>query len=228
MPGDARPRADDDRPVVLARHVSPRGELCLRRHGGDLEIISNGVFLMSTASGASERALVDQALARVATPRSLLLGGLGVGFSLARACAREELRHIAVVEVEDAVVAWHRRYLGARLGDPLDDPRVRLRVADLARWLRWERTARFDAICLDVDNGPDWTVTAGNAALYDARALARWWERLRPGGVLAVWSAHPAPAFAARVEDRFGDVEQVSVPGASGDDHLVLATRPPA
>jgi spermidine synthase len=224
----------DEPPVVISRRLTPRGELSLRRRGEHHEIISNGVFLMSTDGGVSERALVDEALALAegASPvgaRRLLLGGLGVGYSLARACAHPSLQSITVIEVEPTIVAWHRRHLASALGEPLGDPRVVLEIADLARWLRWETREPFDVICLDVDNGPDWTVTDANADLYGHAAVARWHGRLEPGGVLGVWSAHAAPAYRRRLEACFPDVREVRVPAPRGeDDHLYLARRAPS
>jgi spermidine synthase len=218
-------READRRPVVVDRVATPRGELCLRRHGEHLEIISNGVFLMSTEGGHSERVLVDEALALAPEARHLVIGGLGVGHSLARACEAEHLDRITVLEVEPAVAEWHRRHIAPMLGDPLDDERVGLEIDDVGRWLR-RPGARVDVVCLDVDNGPGWTVHGDNEGLYDAAALRRWHDRLTPGGVLAVWSAHAAPAFARHLADGFADVRVTRVAAARGEaDHLYLATR---
>jgi spermidine synthase len=183
------------------------------------------VFLMSTEGGRSERALVDEALALAPHARHLVIGGLGVGHSLCRAREADHLHRITVLEVEPVVAEWHRRHVAPLLGQALDDARVDLEIDDVGRWLR-RPGPRVDAVCLDVDNGPCWTVHDGNAGLYDAAALRRWHDRLTPGGVLAVWSAHAAPTFARRLEDRFADVRVARVPAARGEaDHLYLARR---
>ena len=175
-------------PEVLDRVDTPRGELVLRRVGDDLEIVSNGVFLMDTRGGRSERTLVREAVAAHGAARQLLLGGLGVGFSLIEAVIRGDLTTIDVVEIEPALVGWHRTHLAARTAVALADPRVRVVVADVADHLA-AHPATYDVVCLDVDNGPDWTVTTANAALYGEAGLDRCLNALRPGGILAVWSA---------------------------------------
>jgi spermidine synthase len=205
--------------------ATPRGELCLRRSGEHLEIISNGVFLMSTEGGHSERVLVDEALALAPEARHLVIGGLGVGHSVARAREAGHLRRITVLEVEPVVAQWHHRDIAPMLGHPLDDVRVDLEIDDVGHWLR-RPGPRVDAVCLDVDNGPGWTVNEDNAGLYDAEALGLWHARLVPGGVLAVWSAHAAPAFARHLADRFAEVRLERVPAARGEpDHIYLARR---
>jgi spermidine synthase len=191
-PAKAPPPAE-----TLDRRDGPYGEVALRRRGGTYEIIANGCFLMDTSDGRSERLLVDAALAELGPrPRpALLLGGLGVGFSLARAASRPEWSRIAVVEREQAVVSWHRDGPLAEIsGAALADPRTEVVTADLVAYVHGT-TETYDALCLDIDNGPDWTVTEGNDGLYDASGLAACRERLTPGGVLAVWSARPSPAF---------------------------------
>jgi spermidine synthase len=216
---------DDERPVVIDRGTGVCGELVLRRVGAHFEIIANGVFLMDTRNGESERLLVDTAAARMPAGGTLLVGGLGVGFSLRAALDHPRVGDVVVVEREDAVVAWNRGVLADRHGDALADPRVRCVQADLVTWLP-SAGAEFAAICLDVDNGPEWTVTDGNAALYDDAGLGLLAGALVPGGVLAVWSAGAAPAFAQRLRRRFADVAVVEVPVPRGEPDLVfVATR---
>src|SRR4051794_7752479 len=172
---------------VLDRVTTPRGELVLRRADGHLEVISNGVFLMDTRDGRSERLLVTAATGRHPDPRTVLIGGLGVGFSLVEAVADDRLRHITVVELEPAVVAWHDGPLGVVSGPALADPRVDVRVEDVAAHLRGVDSP-YDVICLDVDNGPDWTVSEANTALYGDAGTDLLTRALGPDGVLAVWS----------------------------------------
>ncbi|MYS38000.1 hypothetical protein K388_00412 [Streptomyces sp. KhCrAH-43] len=189
---------DADAPVTLDRREGPYGEVVLRRRGEDFEIIANGCFLMDTSDGRSERLLIDAALDALPAGRSepaVLIGGLGVGFSLARAAAEPRWGRIAVAERERAIVDWHRDGPLAGISGPaLADPRTEILTTDLVAYLR-TTTDRYDALCLDIDNGPDWTVTEDNSSLYSPAGLADCRARLTPGGVLAVWSAQPSAAF---------------------------------
>lgn len=185
-------------PVTLDRREGPYGEVVLRRRGEDHEIIANGCFLMDTSDGRSERLLIDAALAALPAGRtapSVLIGGLGVGFSLARAAAEPRWGRIAVAERERAIVDWHLTGPLAGISGPaLADPRTAILTTDLVAYLR-TTTDRYDALCLDIDNGPDWTVTEDNGNLYSPAGLADCLARLTTGGVLAVWSAQPSAAF---------------------------------
>lgn len=191
-------RRYDSPATVIDRREGPYGEVVLRRRSEHFEIIANGCFLMDTSDGRSERLLVDAALAALPAGRkdpAVLIGGLGVGFSLARAAEEPRWGRIAVVEREAAVVDWHREGpLGAYSAAALADPRTEIVHADLVAYLRAPGPG-FDALCLDIDNGPDWTVTEDNGSLYSPSGLAACRDRLTPGGVLAVWSAQPSAAF---------------------------------
>lgn len=205
--------------VTIERLTTPRGELVLRRDGAHHEIVSNGVFLMDTRDGRSERELVRAAVrgpgARV------LIGGLGVGFSLAEALALDPVS-VTVVEIEPAVLRWNRDHLGTAA---LADPRVSVEIADLAAF--WSHPGEYDAICLDVDNGPEWTVTVDNAVLYDDPGLSAVDGHLAPGGTLAVWSADRAPAFEARLRARYAEVEVRTVPVPRGAPDVVYVASVP-
>jgi spermidine synthase len=205
--------------VTVERLQTPRGELVLRRDGDHHEIVSNGMFLMDTRDGRSERELV-----RAAVPgpgARILIGGLGVGFSLAEALTLDPAA-VTVVEIEPAVVRWNREHLGTAL----DDPRVELVVEGLAAFLDGG-DERYDAICLDVDNGPEWTVTVDNAALYDDPGLSAVDRRLAPGGTLAVWSSNRAPAFEARLRSRYADVRTIEIPVPRGEPDVVWTAAGP-
>lgn len=220
-------RADPSAAVEVIDRVQGRcGELALRRAAdGHFEIVANGVFLMDTRDGRSERLLVDAAVSRLArTPGHVLIGGLGVGFSLARAAADERVGRVTVVEREPAVVAWARTEFAHVHGGATELPCVELVEADLVEHVRAGGHA-YDAVCLDVDNGPDWTVTPDNAWLYGPDGLDALAAALAPRGVLAVWSAARAPAFEARLRERFDDVAVLAVPVPRGEPDVVYAAR---
>lgn len=217
-------------PVTLDRREGPYGEVVLRRRGDDFEIIANGTFLMDTSDGRSERLLVDAALRTLgARPHpAVLVGGLGVGFSLAHAAAEPAWGRIAVVEREEAIIDWHREGPLARIsGEALADPRTVLVHDDLVAYVRTSPDT-FDALCLDIDNGPDWTVTEDNDSLYSPAGLAACAARLNPGGVLAVWSARPSADFEESLRNAgFSGVRTEEVPVARGVPDVVhLAVRP--
>ncbi|MGW8490298.1 spermidine synthase [Streptomyces sp. NPDC055886] len=229
-PMESLPTRLPDAPVVLDRREGPFGEVVLRERGEHFEIIANGCFLMDTSDGRSERLLIDAALAALPAGRpgpSVLIGGLGVGFSLLRAAEEERWGRITVVEREQAIVDWHREGPLDRIsGAALADPRAGILRADLVAHLR-TTTERYDALCLDIDNGPDWTVTEGNGSLYSPAGLAHCHDRLTPGGVLAVWSAQPSPAFEQALRNAgFSGVRTEEVAVARGVPDVVhLALR---
>jgi len=135
---------------------------------------------------------------------------------------------VVVAEIGARVVDWNRRYFAEATGHPLDDPRARVRVADLAQVLA-ESPGAFDLLLLDVDNGPGWLAAAGNARLYDRAGVATTLAALRPGGVLAVWSPCRNPTFWATLREQAPDAEEVSTaPWAGGEppDVVYLARRP--
>ncbi|MFD6797705.1 spermidine synthase [Streptomyces cyaneofuscatus] len=217
-------------PRTLDRREGPFGEVVLRERGEHFEIIANGCFLMDTSDGRSERLLIDAALRSLPAGRtgpSVLIGGLGVGFSLVRAAGEERWGRIVVVEREQAIVDWHRHGPLDRIsGAALADPRTEVVHTDLVAHLR-TATERYDALCLDIDNGPDWTVTEDNGSLYSPTGLARCHDRLTPGGVLAVWSAQPSPAFEQALRNAgFSGVRTEEVAVARGVPDVVhLASR---
>lgn len=224
-------------PVTLERREGPYGEVVLRRRDTDdmthYEIIANGTFLMDTSDGRSERLLVDAALGALSGPSrpaapSVLIGGLGVGFSLAHATADPRWGRIVVAEREGAIIDWHRKGpLSAISGAALADSRTVILHTDLVAYLR-TTTDTYDALCLDIDNGPDWTVTEDNESLYSAEGLAACAARLNPGGILAVWSAQPSADFEESLRNAgFSGVRTEEVPVARGVPDVVhLAVRP--
>src|SRR5918999_4597880 len=209
-----------DGPVVIDRTEGVAGgDLVLRRAGDDFEIISNGVFLMDTRGSGSERVLIRAALDRVGRPARLLIGGLGVGFSLAEAVGSPDVT-VTVVELEPAVIGWHATHLRSCSRGALEDPRGPLGCADLLDWLGIT-SGSYDAICLDIDNGPDWTVTERNAELYGPAGLDLLAGRLTPGGTLAVWSANASAPFEDRLRARFTDIEIRTLAVPRGEPDVV-------
>ncbi|MGH3935877.1 MAG: spermidine synthase [Pseudonocardiaceae bacterium] len=213
---------------VVERVTGYCGELVLLRRGAHHEIVANGVFLMDTRSGASERLLVTVAADRMPPPGRILIAGLGVGFSLAAALAHPAVGEVHVVEREPAVLRWNLGPLALVHGDALRDRRTHSHEADVVTWLAEAAPASFDAICLDVDNGPDWLVTPGNGWLYRDSGLRTAARVLSPGGVLAIWSAARSPALVTRLAGRFAEVMTLEVPVIRGEPDVVVLGRRPA
>jgi len=187
---------------LLGETRAPDGaELALTLRSGEYVILANGKSLMSSRMHGSEEALAAFACARLGgldEPR-VLVGGLGMGFTL-----RATLNHlpedasVVVAELIPAVVEWNRGPLGPLADHPLKDRRVRVESADVGVVMRGSTNA-YDAILLDVDNGPAAFATAGNAALYGDAGLAAAYAALKDGGVLAVWSAREDRKFEQRL-----------------------------
>ncbi|WP_091452392.1 spermidine synthase family protein [Actinokineospora iranica] len=208
-------------PKIIDRADGACGDLVLRRAADHYEIIADGMFLMDTRAGQSERLLVRAAASRMPGGR-VLIGGLGVGFSLREALSLPRVSEVVVVEREPAVIRWNHGPLGN--ADALTDPRTHCVEADLVAWLAATDT-RFDALCLDIDNGPDWTLSPDNASLYSADGLALLARRRTPGGVLSIWSANASASFLSRLRSTFQHVEVLEVPVPRGEPDVVyLAT----
>ncbi|NHC13899.1 spermidine synthase [Motilibacter sp. E257] len=217
---------------MLERARGISGELVLQERDGTLEIVADGTFLMDTLDGRSERLLVDATLDAVAGQgKRVLIGGLGVGFSLLQALGRPDVAAVEVVELEPAVVAWHEGPLRRVTGGALEDPRVRVVVADLADRLRelagaGPEASLVDALCLDTDNGPDWLVRPANGVLWSADGLALAHGLVAPYGAVGVWSAAPSPEFERRLRAAFGSVQAHEVPVVRGAPDVVWVVRP--
>jgi len=197
--------------VLLDRSTTPDGRpLTLHEHDGAYIIRVDGVELMSTRQHHSEEQLAETVCSRVGGRGGiarLLIGGLGLGFTLRAALARlgPEAR-VVVAELVPAVVRWNRTAEYGLAADALADPRVELIVGDVADVLR-RSPGRFDAVILDVDNGAEGLSTAGNDRLYTQAGLATARAALRPGGCLAIWSAEDDPACVRRMRQCGFDVE---------------------
>jgi len=216
-----------DSAVVPGAHV----ELRLMRRGDEFSMMLGDNELMNSRLSGSEEALATLACKRIEGVKRphILIGGLGMGFTLRAALAvlGPEAR-IVVAELVPAVIAWARGPMARLFGSSLSDPRATIREADAVEVIRSQASA-FDAILLDVDNGPEALIRKANDALYDARGLSAIRKALRPGGVLAVWSSGPNPAFSRRLGDAGFAVAEVNLRATAkrkGARHLIwFATK---
>jgi spermidine synthase len=201
------------------------GELRLMRRRDELSIMAGAVELMNSRMSGSEEVLAELACGPMAGRRGarVLIGGLGMGFTLRAALAvlGEDAR-VVVAELVPAVIEWAHGPMAGLFGDSLSDPRTEVRAADVAEAMS---EGGFDAVLLDVDNGPDGLPRPENDRLYSVEGLAEAWDALTPGGVLAVWSAHPSPGFAARLSGAGFAVEEHAVRArrTKGARHVVWA-----
>ncbi len=180
---------------VIYRVTTATGDWQLQRRGSHYELICSGVFLMATYNRGSDRALATLALARIPGNRlRVLVGGLGIGFTAQAVLEDQRVQGLEIVEVEPVVTQWHREYFAQLCGRPLEDPRARLVERDFYEVPL--APASYDAILLDTDNGPDWLARVVNARLYQPAMIGRLVAALTSRGVLAIWSANPAPEFA--------------------------------
>lgn len=215
---------------LLASTHTPDGvRMTLSLHDGDYYIDVDGQSLMSTRAPGSEKALgrlAGRELADLSHPR-VLIGGLGLGFTLA--AALEVLPAgacVVVTEFFQTIVDWNRKFGFQDEAGQLDDPRVTVQVTDVVEYLRRVRKP-FDAILLDVDNGPDAWCLESNNRLYDHAGLLRIQQALNPGGLLAVWSADPSSAFERRLAKAgfTTSTETVRSRQGKGERHTIFLGR---
>ena len=203
--------------------------LRLKRRGTEFSIMLGTNELMNSRLSGSEEALARLTIERLTAPAPrILIGGLGLGFTL-RACLPllSPAARVTVVELVPAVVAWARGPLAALHGNSLDDPRVTILEEDVGQTIRASKE-QWDAILLDVDNGPEGLSRAGNDALYSASGLAAARAALAPGGVLSVWSAGPDRSFTRRLQASSLEVEEIPVRAGTtkrGARHVVWVGR---
>ena len=218
------------RELIDTARVPGGEELQLYRHDRDFMIVIANNELMSTRRWGSEVALAEMAidrLGKVASPH-LLIGGYGMGFTLRAALAKlGKQARVTVVELVPQIIEWARGPMAPLAAGCLDDPRVTLKIGDVSQAIT-EGRGSYDAILLDVDNGPDGLVREDNNALYSRSGLVTARLALRPGGVLAIWSAAPDPAFARRLAKSGLNVEEVRVAARSngkGAKHTIWFAR---
>ena len=221
---------------TLATAQIPGGDtLTLVSHGRDFVIMLGRDELMGTRMRFSEEQLAELTVAQLSAPRPrVLIGGYGMGFTFRAALAGlPESGRVVVAEVVPEILEWAQGPLAELTGDSLADPRGEVVIADVAALVDDAgdgTTDRYDAILLDVDNGPDGIVRDGNERLYTRTGIARLRDALSPGGVLAVWSAAPDHKFARRLKDAGFTVEERTVrarPNNKGPRHTIwFAHRP--
>ena len=217
---------------LLARTTAPDGtELTLVRHPSEIAILANGQTLMSSRAVKSEKSLavLGCSQARALASPCVLVGGLGMGFTVRAALdILPPAARIVVAELVPAVVEWNRTVLGPLADHPLNDPRVSVDVRDVADVLK-ANPATFDAVLLDVDNGAEALTVSSNHRLYGDRGAESMRRALKPGGVLAVWSAGVDRLFERRLRSAGFHCrrEQVHGHGSRGRRYTIVLATPP-
>ncbi len=216
---------------LLGRAQTPGGgaELVLYRRGSEFSIKADNWELMNSHTYGSEEAMANLGCQNLAThPKArVLIGGLGMGFSVRTALdILGKNAQVVVAELVPAVIEWNRGVLAHLADHPLDDGRVELHEADVIQLIKTAEGS-YDAIMLDVDNGPEAIVRKGNDWLYGDSGLATTYAALRSGGKLAIWSAGPQPAFVRRLRHAGFEVEEVKVrangrSNGKGGSHCVV------
>ncbi|MEV5056405.1 hypothetical protein MRBLRC7O_002801 [Agrobacterium radiobacter] len=189
------------------------GELRLKQRGSEFSIMLGSTELMNSRLSGSEEALATLCCERIAgrNNASILIGGLGMGFTLRAALSElPDDARVTVAELVPAVVDWARGPMSDLHEGKLDDPRVAISIGDVGSLIRSQKTA-YDAILLDVDNGPDGLTRASNDSLYDRSGLLAARNALRANGVLAVWSSAPDSAFTRRLREAGFATNEVNV-----------------
>jgi hypothetical protein len=195
-----------DQRRTVARATTPQGDLAIRASGDVTELIVNGVFAMDSVDTSSEAVLADAA---GAAPGRVLVGGLGLGYTVARLLDNGAAA-IDCVELAEPLIGWARDGITPTLARVASDPRVRLHHGDIATWLAASQGC-WDAILLDVDNGPGFLIHDANAAVYERDWLTVAFGRVAASGVLVIWCEGPSPAL-ARTLAGLGAVEEILVP----------------
>lgn len=214
------------RELIGSAKVPGGQDLTLYRRGQDFMIVLDRNELMSSRMSGSEEALANMTFKRLHGRKSLhwLIGGYGMGFTLRAALAAlDETAQLTVAELVPEIIEWARGPMVDLAAGCLDDPRVHLIGDDVANVIA-AATARYDAILLDVDNGPDGLVRQANDRLYSAPGLSAAIAALKPGGVLAIWSAAPDAVFSRRLSQTGLSIDEVRVRARSngkGPQHVI-------
>lgn len=192
---------------VIERLNGRSGDLQLQKDGDHYEIISGGVFLMSTRGGEGERVMVRLALSYLQYRRvvDVLIGGLGVGYSIMEALEDKRVANIDVVELEEAVIRWNEQYFGNYNENVVNDEKVRIICDDLLEYIGRLNEEKYELVVLDVDNGPDWLVREENRGIYQLSGISMLERVISPGGLLVVWSATQNSKFLNNLSSLFYD-----------------------
>ena len=192
-------------------------DLVLSRLGDEWQVHTGPTLLMSNAEHHSEDALATLAIARAGSVQRVLIGGLGMGFTLRAAVnALPESAAVTIAETSSALVRWNRTYIAHVAERPLEDPRVQLKMGDVTDRIT-EAEGSYDVILLDVDNGPDALVHSTNDGLYGPEGCQAALRALRPGGVLAVWSRRDDEGYVQRLREVGFEAESITIPAIGPD-----------
>ncbi len=212
---------------VATARTPDRSLLELFHHDGDYMIRADGYELMGTRMHSSEEAMMRLACEQPPEDARVLVGGLGMGYTAAAALAAlPERATVVIAELVPEVVEWNRGPLGPFAGHPLDDPRTEVVVDDVTRVIK-RSPGTFDAILLDVDNGPTALTDRGNSWLYTRPGLAAIYAALRPGGGVAIWSIADEPSFEKRMQTAglAPATHRVRAHGKRGPRHAIFVGR---
>ncbi len=228
--------------AVLDRRVEDGATIELVQRGDAFDVLVDGRRGMRSDARRAEKQLVELALAPLGQRDDItvVLAGLGMGFTLRALLDAPGVQRVDVVEASRAVVEWEARHFAGLNGDALKDPRVKLHAMDLAAFVKSLRVRAVEppagdgwlALVLDMDEGPALVSRAGNEAFYDDEGIERLETVLRPGGVLALWSATREPPLLQRMHARLKNVAEIVVPvdlddGTSNLDYVYRGRRPP-
>ncbi|MDB4967605.1 MAG: spermidine synthase [Myxococcales bacterium] len=228
--------------AILDRRLEDGATVELHQRGEALDIVVDGRRVMRSDQRRAEKQLVELALAPLGQRDDItvVLAGLGMGFTLRALLDTPGVTRVDVVESSAAVIEWEKRHFAGLNGDALHDPRVHLHAMDLTAFLKSVRLPGADlpvgdgwlALILDMDEGPSQPVRAGNAAFYTDDGIDRLEAALRPGGVLALWSAAREADLLQRMHARLKNVAEIVVPVDLDDqsslDYVYRGRRPPA
>jgi len=230
--------------AVIDRRVEDGATIELVQRGDAFDVLLDGRRVMRSDARRAEKQLVELALAPLGQRDDItvVLAGLGMGFTLRALLDAPGVTRVDVVEASPAIVEWEARHFAGLNGDALKDPRVKLHAMDLAAFVKSVRTRNVEppapdqsggwlALVLDMDEGPQLVSRAGNEAFYGDEGIERLETVLRPGGVLALWSSTREPALLQRMHARMKNVAEIVVPVDVDDksnlDYVYRGRRPP-
>ncbi|MCP3875992.1 MAG: hypothetical protein GY699_22940 [Desulfobacteraceae bacterium] len=218
--------------IDRAKVPGDNGDVVLRKRGTEFSIRTVETELMNSRVHGSEDALAQLTIERIKQKpgMQLLIGGLGMGYTLAAALGQlNSDAHITVSELIPAVIKWNQKYLGHLAGMPLNDPRVSIKQEDVTQTIKRGKST-WDAILLDVDNGPKGLTREANNALYSTAGLKTSFLSLCPGGILSVWSSNPDEKFTHRLKQCGFNPQTKTVrarKSGKGSKHIIWLAKKP-